>query len=121
MYNNSYVPQVDYKLKKTSCDDKKCLLKFSDCDKKYPMYKLSSNEIKEFVNYAKLVESLEWEKILIHTGLNYEMLRQLTPPSNISRDINLYSMRMSQKTRIIGYRQNEFFNIVWFDKNHDTC
>lgn len=121
MYNDAYRPQDSYKLKKNSNDNKKCLLKFSDCDKKYPLYKLSSDEIKAFINYAKLIESLEWEKIIVHSGLNYELLEHLIPPSNISKDKKLYSMRMSKKSRIIGYRQDEFFNIVWFDKNHETC
>ena len=36
-----------------STDDKFCTLKFSMCDSKYPMHELNSNEIKEFVSFAK--------------------------------------------------------------------
>ena len=36
------------------------------------------------------------------------------------RDIILSSLRVTDKFRLIGYRQEEYFCIVWFDKNHET-
>lgn len=110
-----------YELKKQSDDDKYCLLKFSQCDDKYPMYKLKKEHLKEFVNYAKKVENMTWKEIKIHPGLNYETLPELDKPDSIPKDSTLTSMRMSQKSRIIGYRQQEYYYIVWFDINHKTC
>lgn len=120
MYSN-YKPQNEYQLVKTRDDDKKCILKFSKCDNKYPLSKLSSEDLKEFVKTAKLLESLSWSDIKFHRSLNYEALDTLKPPNNISNDIILHSMRMSKKSRLIGYREKEFFNIVWFDNRHQTC
>ncbi len=104
-----------------SNDDKYCTLKFSMCDNKYPMYELSSNEIKEFVNFAKKVEGIQWKNIKHVNGLKYEVLHNFQAPDNISNDVVIRSMRLSQKFRIIGYRDGEYFYIVWFDNKHKTC
>ncbi len=79
------------------------------CHDKYPMYILDSNDIKDFITFAKKVENEEWKDIKKDKGLRYEALENLKKPSNISKDITLYSMRLSKKSRIIGYRQDEFF------------
>ena len=47
-----------------STDDKFCTLKFSMCDSKYPMHELNSNEIKEFVSFAKKIEKIQWKELL---------------------------------------------------------
>lgn len=54
-------------------------------------------------------------------GLRYEVLDDFERPDTISNDVTIRSMRLSQKSRIIGYRQDEFFYIVWFDNIHETC
>ncbi len=110
-----------YKLKRTSDDDKYCLLKFSQCDDKYPMYKLNKEHLKEFIRYAKKVENMTWKEIKTHVGLNYETLSGIGKPDNVPKDVTLTSMRMSQKSRIIGYKQENFYYIVWFDINHKSC
>lgn len=122
MYNYGVEQKNKYQLKTESSDNKKCILKFSNCDEKnYSMQKLSSNNIKEFVSYAKKVEALTWAEIKSHTGLKFEMLPELEPPSFLSKDVTLFSMRVTQKFRIIGYRVEDVFYLVWFDKNHKTC
>lgn len=121
--SKSYNPQKTYLIKKgnESSDYKTCILKFSMCDDKYPLYNLNKNELKEFINFAKKVEKLTWNDIKSYSGLKYEVLNNMKMPSNISKDITIRSMRISEKFRIIGYRDDEFFYIVWFDNNHVTC
>lgn len=106
---------------KESADNKFCTLKFSMCDDKYPLYALNSNELKEFVDFAKKVEKIEWKDIKNYRGLRYEVLKNMKMPDNISKDITIRSMRLSDKFRIIGFRDEEYFYIVWFDNNHLTC
>ena len=117
---NSYIPSENYKLK-TSSDDDLCVLKFSKCDDKFPLWDLNKNELKEFINYAKLVEKLPWKQIRSYKGLKYEMLKNYKKPSSISKDITIHSMRASKTFRIIGFKENNYFYIIWFDKNHNTC
>lgn len=111
-----------YQLKVSTDENKKCILKFIMCDdNKYQIYNLNQRELKEFLKFAKKVEQLEWKDIRKDVGLKYKSLNNLCPPSYISKDITLHSMRASQKFRIIGYKEKEFFYIVWFDKDHETC
>ncbi|MCR5146158.1 MAG: hypothetical protein K6B70_02245 [Clostridia bacterium] len=111
----------DYSLKKQNTEDEKCVLLFSQCDNKYPLWKLNANELKEFISFAKRIESLTWREIKTLDGLNYESLPNLEKPQNLDKDITLYSMRISKKFRLIGHRRDRFFYIVWFDRNHKTC
>ena len=54
-------------------------------------------------------------------NVKYEVLKKFDLPISFSKDIIVVSMRVSKKFRIIGFREKEFFYIVWFDKNHTTC
>lgn len=107
--------------KNESTNTKQCRLRFSMCDSKHPMWDLDSEEIKEFIKFAKKVEQLEWKDIRKDKGLRYETLNNYKGPESISKDVSICSMRLSRKSRIIGYRQEEYFYIIWFDNNHETC
>ena len=117
---NSYLQLDEYKLKQSE-DDKCCVLKFSKCDDKHPLWNLNKRELKDFIKFCKKVENMPWKDIRSDTGLNYESLKGINKPLYLSEDITLHSMRLSQKSRIVGYREHEFFYIVWFDYNHKTC
>lgn len=120
MSNKKQLPNLNKK-QEEKADDKFCTLKFSMCDNKYPMHELSSSEIKEFIAFAKKVETIQWKNIKNVRGLNYEVLHNFLAPSNISKDVTIRSMRLSKKFRIIGYRDGEYFYIIWFDNKHETC
>lgn len=116
-------PVNNYKLKRTiTDDDKQCRLRFIDCHKKYPLEDLNKKELKAFINFAKKIERLTWRNIKFEDkSLNYETLNSFKLPTNSNGYINAESMRVTEKFRIIGYRDNEYFYIVWFDNNHKTC
>ena len=117
-YNNNSTDK--YALKRSN-DDKNCVLKFSKCDDKFPLWKLNSIELKQFVDFAKKVEGLSWKDIKKYTGLKYEVLKNFNTPSTISNDIVISSMRVSKSFRIIGFRDNEYLYVIWFDNTHKTC
>lgn len=119
--SNKFKKPKYYNLKKDNNDDKTCVLKFSQCDDKHPLYELNKEELKSFVNFAKKVEKMPWRTIKTYNGLKFELLESIVKPDSIDKDILLSSMRVSQKFRLIGYRQDEFFYIVWFDHNHEEC
>ena len=108
-----------YKLKQSN-DDKYCTLKFSSCDDKFPLYVLTKEELKAFIAFAKKIENLTWKDIKTYRGLKFEEIENLVKPDNISKDITLCSLRVSKKFRIVGYRQDEYFYIVWFDAQHKS-
>lgn len=120
---NTYQNKDPYQLRKTTTDDdKQCRLRFIDCHKSYPLQNLNKKELKEFISFAKKIETLTWKSIKFEdNGLHYKTLTGKSLPPNTNDHIRSESMRVSKKFRIIGYRDDEYFYIVWFDNNHNTC
>ena len=110
--------KFNYTLNRENNDHKTGVLKFSQCDEKYPLYNLKKEELKAFVSFAKKFEILTLENIKTYKGFKFENIPELKKPNNIDNDIILSSLRVSDKFRLIGYRQEEYFYIVWFDRNH---
>ena len=81
---------------------------------------LKKDELKAFISFAKIFESLPWRTIKTYKGFKFESIPQIEKPDSIEKDITLSSIRASEKFRLIGYRQEQYFYIVWFDKNHLT-
>lgn len=81
------------------------------------------SELKLLIDAFKKLETLTWNQIMIDNGLNYERNKfiAIKLPSEIPTDAKLCSFRVNQKKRVYGYRAQEFFYIVWFDKNHIVC
>lgn len=101
-------------------DNQTCNLKFSKCDEnKYQLWDLTKDQLKTFVFFAKKIENIDWENIKKSKGFHYETINSLTPPSNISKDVTIKSIRVNQEFRIYGYRMNADFYIIWFDPNHE--
>lgn len=112
-----------YKLNKqiSTDDDKQCRLRFIDCHKKFPLEDLSKKELKGFIQFAQKIERKTWKDIKFNdNSLNYETIRNKKLPSNSNGIIDMESLRVDGKFRVIGYRDNEYFYIVWFDHNHEV-
>lgn len=63
---------------------------------------------------------MSWKEIKVDQGLNYETPKHfnVSIPDIFPRDATLVSFRASQKFRIIGWRESDNLNLMWFDKNH---
>ena len=96
------------------------VLKFSFCDNEYPLFKLSKDELKAFVNFAKKFESLSWQDIKKYVGFKFENISNIKNRVRIENSYMFNSLRVSQKFRLIGFRKENAFNIIWFDKNHEV-
>ena len=95
------------------------ILKFTFVDDKYPIYELTKEELKSFINFAKRFESIPWREIKNYIGFKFEIIPNIKVPYN-SLNENICSLRVSQKFRLIGFRKENAFNIIWFDKNHEV-
>lgn len=109
------------KLPKLS-DNEICKLKFAHCHDRYPLEKLGSKELKSFINFCKKIEIMSWKDIKLDGGFNYETPKyfNVSMPDVLPKDATLVSFRASQKFRIIGSRENDSLNLMWFDKNHTS-
>ena len=112
--------EFNYSLNRENNDDKTGILKFSQCDEKYPLQELQKDELKAFISFAKTFESLPWRTIKTYKGFKFGNIPQIEKPDSIEKDITLSSIRASEKFRLIGYRQEQYFYLVWFDRNHLT-
>lgn len=110
--------------KPKSTDHENCIFCFINYNDRFPLEELRKDNIKIFINELKRIESMTWHQILIDRGLNYESIpiKQLnyTLPSNIPLDANICSMRFNKKFRVVGYRVQQYFYVIWIDENHET-
>ena len=70
--------------------------------------------------------------LIVYLDISDELLQERTKSRNvdyqdaknmkdsIEKDITLSSIRISKSFRLIGYRNEQYFYIVWFDRNHET-
>lgn len=103
-----------------SDEDSICILRFAYCHNKYPLEKLSGKDLKALMNFFKKIEVMTWKEIKIDDGLNYEIPKHfnVSMPDFFPKDATPVSFRVTQKFRIIGWRESYYLNILWFDKNH---
>lgn len=81
------------------------------------------SELKLLIDCFKKIEALKWKDILRDNGLNWERNANIAIqlPNALPEDLKLYSMRVDGKKRIYGYRVQQYFYIIWFDRNHIVC
>jgi hypothetical protein len=117
------IPKQEHKIsilkRESTDDDKQCRLRFIDCHKKFPLEELNKKELKVFIQFAKKIEVKTWKDIKFNdNSLNYEIIKNKQLPLNSNGIIDMESLRVDGKFRVVGYRDSEYFYIVWFDKNH---
>ena len=97
------------------------VFKFTSVDpNKWVLWEWTSEELKLLIDCFKKMEQLSWYGIQKHTGLRLKML-DIDPPAYLSKDIDIYEIRVSKEQRIHGYINKNEFNIVWFDRDHTVC
>lgn len=111
-----------------SSDEKQAYIALKYFDKNFECFsEWSKDELACFSNFIDKINNLTWNDIKRHTGLNYKIIDNAKGlPENsikekISKDISFYELRVSQKARVVGFRQNAVFFICWLDRNHRIC
>lgn len=109
-------------------DEKQAYIALKYFDKNFECFSdWSKDELACFSNFIDKINNLTWNDIKRHTGLRYKMIDNAKGlPENsikekISKDISFYELRVSQKARVVGFRQNAVFFICWLDRNHRIC
>lgn len=114
---NKDLNDVDY-------DEKNGRLAFSSVShNKCPISSWQGDELILLIDAFKKFESEKWKDIFTDPGLKWERNSHIAfkLPRDLPEDIKLYSFRVSSKMRLYGYRAQEFFYIIWFDRNHEVC
>ncbi len=95
----------------------------SVCERHCLLSSWIKQELDELIVYFKKVEKLLWKEILRDPGLVYEEISHiaLPRPASLPPDASLYSMKVAGRLRVYGYRTQDVFNIIWFDRLHEVC
>jgi len=81
------------------------------------------NELQSLMSSFKKIEGMQWKEIKKDQGLDYETITTFNVklPDSFPPDVGLKSLRVDQKRRLYGYRVQDTFYIIWFDKDHIVC
>lgn len=79
--------------------------------------RLELPELKQVVASLHRLRALDWNTLYRHTGFKWEAIRHIRTPKGVTA----YSLRLSEKTRAITYRDGEFLRIISLHPDHDSA
>lgn len=80
-------------------------------------FRLEDAELKQVVAALGRIRELEWNTLYRHRGFRWEAVRHINGPN----DSPVYSVRLSQKIRAIGYREGSFLRLISLHPDHDSA
>ncbi len=80
-------------------------------------FRLPVAELTQAVASLARLRELDWNTLYRHTGYNWERIAHLRGPG----EAKVYSLRLSQKMRAIGYRDGDVLRLVSLHPDHDTA
>lgn len=80
-------------------------------------FRLESSDIKQVIAALRRMRDLDWNALDRHTGFQWEAIDHLKGP----RGSKMYSVRLSQKIRAVGFRNGEFLRLVSLHPDHDSA
>ena len=80
-------------------------------------FRLPVAELKQVAASQGRLRELDWNTLYRHTGFQWEHISHMTGPGGA----RVYSVRLSQKIRAIGYRDGDFLRLVSPHPDHDSA
>ena len=80
-------------------------------------FRLQVEELKQVVASLRRLRELDWNRLYRHTGFRWEAIEHLKAPNGAK----VYSLRMSQRIRAIGFRDGEFLRLISLHPDHDSA
>jgi hypothetical protein len=80
-------------------------------------FRLAVPELKQVVASLGRLRELDWNALYRHTGYRWEHIGHLKGPGGAK----VYSLRLSQKIRAIGYRDGDILRLVSLHPDHDSA
>ena len=80
-------------------------------------FRLPVAELTQAAASLARLRELDWNTPYRHTGYNWELIDHLKGPGGAK----VYSLRLSQKMRAIGYRDGDFLRLVSLHPDHDSA
>ena len=80
-------------------------------------FRLAVAEMKQVAASLARLRELDWNSLDRHTGYHWEWLDHVKGPGGAK----VYSLRLSQKIRAVGFRDGEFLRLVSLHPDHDSA
>ena len=80
-------------------------------------FRLHVAELKQVAASLARLRELDWNRLYRHTGYNWESIDHVKGPGGAQ----VYSLRLSQKIRAVGYRDGEFLRLVSLHPDQDSA
>ena len=93
------------------------------CNKRFAVCDLERNEFRILHKQLQLMSLMDWRTIKDHPGLEYgpanESCIRAPRPRSVPDDCSIDYFRVNDKFRVYGYRAQNLFYPIWFDRNHE--
>lgn len=112
-------------------DDSKVIISFIHIQNNYQCFSdWSKQEMNEFWGFYKKLHQYTWQQVYLTSGktqkngIAYTVIPTSKYPNkdfkeNLSEDITIFELRVTQKGRVHGFRNKAVFYICWLDRNHE--
>jgi hypothetical protein len=81
------------------------------------LFRLEATELKQVIASLRRLRELEWRAVYRHKGFRWEAIEHLKAPN----DAKVHSLRLSQKIRVLAFRDGEFLRFVSLHPDHDSA
>jgi hypothetical protein len=72
------------------------------------LFGLEADDLKQVVSALRRLRELNWNELYRHTGFRWEAIEHV----KVARAGKVYSMRLSQRVRAVGFRDGNFLRLI---------
>jgi hypothetical protein len=80
-------------------------------------FRLEAEQLKQVVASLRRLRELDWNGLHRHTGFRWEAIEHLEAPNGGT----VYSVRLGQQIRAIGFRDGNFLRLTSLHPDHDSA
>ena len=80
-------------------------------------FRLEAEDLKQVIASLRRLRDLDWNTLYGHTGFRWEAIEHLKSPSGD----RVYSLRLSQRVRAVGFRDGDFLRLTSLHPDHDSA
>ena len=80
-------------------------------------FRLEAADLKQVVASLGRLRELDWASLYRHTGFRWEAIEHL----KAANGAKVYSLRLGQRIRALGYRDGDFLRLTSLHPDHDSA
>jgi hypothetical protein len=107
-----------------SASDQRPLFSFYHLEDGFRVSDCQARDRGDFAVRLEELSQLTWTQIILapRQGLGAETIKResirVRVPSDLTRDLRIIAFRFGSGARIVGYREDRVFHVIWVDPNH---